>query len=128
VKLFISPASTHPAARNSPPRVAPSFAPYRSCSRPPGIITSANTTPHTEYATVPLTLSRYVHPSFSPVIGWPARASSTSAAFHTLQPYRMPRHRLTAVPAAVTAHARAGTDMRWNSGERASPYAAGKPA
>src|SRR6185295_7581843 len=39
--------------------------------------------------------------------GWSTLPISFS--FHTLQAYRMPRHRLTTVPANVTTHARVGT-------------------
>src|SRR3954463_14415999 len=43
-------------------------------------------------------------------MGEPAGWSGVAirCAFHTLQAYRMPRHRLTAVPAKVTTQARAG--------------------
>jgi hypothetical protein len=64
------------------------------------------------YAHVASASLRYVQPSLTPVIADPAGSSGepTRFAFHTLQAYRMPRHRLTAVPANVTTQARAGTD------------------
>src|SRR5262245_9601827 len=57
-------------------------------------------------------------------MGEPARCSSSAIrlAFQMLQAYRMPRHRLTPVPATATTQARAGT-ARWLVMPRYSPLA-----
>src|SRR5947208_6818644 len=104
-----------PPARKSPPNVAPSLGPYRSWSLPPGIMVRAKINPHRAYAQVASALVRYDQPSFDPTMAEPAGcwSSAMRLAFQTLQAYRMPRHRFTAVPAKVTTQARSGTVDGW---------------
>src|SRR5215204_5295305 len=73
----------------------------------------ANVIPQMAYAHVACAVSRNAHPSLRPDMGEPGStpAGAMRCFFQMLQAYRMPRHRLTAVPAAVTTHTRAGTDV-----------------
>src|SRR5215470_2380828 len=67
--------------------------------------------PQIAYAQVASASVRYDQPSLIPDMGVPAgwSAFAIRLAFHTLQAYRIPRQRLTAVPANVTNQAWAGT-------------------
>ena len=54
----------HPAARNSPPNVAPNLGLIRSWILPPGIISRANMITHSEKGVAASALFRYSHPAF----------------------------------------------------------------
>src|SRR5208337_4335161 len=112
------PATIHPAARNSPPTVAPTLGPYLSWILPPGIIKRANMITHSEKGVAISALLRYVQAELIPGKAVPSSASlnlpsgsfgTVSLAPHTLHAYRIPRHKLIAVPAKVTTHAFPGT-------------------
>jgi hypothetical protein len=75
-------------------------------------------TTHNEKGVATCALLRYVQAELIPGKAVPSRASlnlpsgslgTVSFALHTLHAYRIPRHRLIAVPAKVTIHAFPGT-------------------